>query len=208
MMMQMMQMMVQMQQNSGSAQGSQSNNTTGIQLINQPIDTSVPTPNFRTLDVHNSVDIPSTNPYKKARNEGLMDINEGDGMMIKVSAGPTFGADIIADGSDSGVSIHPKKKKKKKAKVLQSVDITAMMQDHTMDLLQNRIVEAKKEEEDDQPFTLVGVSKPVPVTPAAPIEEEIALPMISPFGGKKKKAKKRKKLPNFDELDLEAFNID
>ena len=32
--------------------------------------------------------------------------------------------------------------------------------------------------------------------------------MISPFGGKKKKAKKRKKLPNFDELEIEAFNID
>ena len=38
-------------------------------------------------------------------------------------------------------------------------------------------------------------------------EEESALPVISPFG-KKKKAKKRKKLPNFDELEIEAFNID
>jgi hypothetical protein len=36
--------------------------------------------------------------------------------------------------------------------------------------------------------------------------EEIEVPMISPFG--KKKKKKRKKLPNFDDLELEAFNID
>lgn len=51
-------------------------------------------------------------------------INEGDGMMIRVSANePKFGADIVADGSDGGVSIKPKKKKKKKAKVLQSADI-------------------------------------------------------------------------------------
>ena len=84
-------------------------------LMNQSIDSSIPAPALNTIDaLTSSIDIPNTNPYKQARRDGMMGINEGDGMQIKVSA-PTFGADIVADGSD-GVQIKPKKKKKKKFK--------------------------------------------------------------------------------------------
>ena len=85
-------------------------------LMNKSIDSSVPAPTLNTIDaLTSSIDIPNTNPYKKARRDGMMGINEGDGMQIKVTSGPTFGADIVADGSD-GVQIKPKKKKKKKFK--------------------------------------------------------------------------------------------
>ena len=129
-----------------------------------------------------------------------MGIKEGDGMQIKVSADPIFGADIVADGSD-GVQIKPKKKKKKKFKTQQSETMHEKLQEGTMNLLQNALVTVKEEEQPE--FTLIGDSKPqVPE-----VEQEIDIPIISPFG-KKKKAKKRKKLPNFEELEIEAFNID
>ena len=170
-------------------------------LMNQSIDSSIPAPALNTIDANltSSIDIPNTNPYKQARRDGMMGINEGDGMQIKVSAGPTFGADIVADGSD-GVQIKPKKKKKKKFKTQQSENLHDKVAEGTMNLLQNALVTVKEEQPE---FNFLGE----PVPSARVNEEESALPVISPFG-KKKKAKKRKKLPNFDELEIEAFNID
>ena len=105
-------------------------------LMNQSIDSSIPAPALNTIDANltSSIDIPNTNPYKQARRDGMMGINEGDGMQIKVSAGPTFGADIVADGSD-GVQIKPKKKKKKKFKTQQSENMHDKVAEGTMNLL-------------------------------------------------------------------------
>jgi hypothetical protein len=66
----------------------------------------------------------------------------------------------------------------------------------------------KKEEEDDFEFTMIGDAKPPAAKePEQEIEISEAMASFTPFG--KKKAKKRKKLPNFDELDnIEAFNIE
>lgn len=215
MMMQMMQMMTVMQQNQlqqnmlATQQNSRTNSSahgnSGIQMLGmlgQSIDSTTPAM-LATQDVNQSLDLPNTNPYKKARQEGLMGINEGDGMQIKVSSEPIFGADIIADGSD-GVQIKAKKKKKKKLKTLMSQELTKMVADQTSSLLQSKIVEASRQEEEDG-FTMIGGGKPK--QPTSP--EEMEVPMISPFG-KKKKGKKKKKVPEFEELELEieAFNID
>jgi hypothetical protein len=140
-----------------------------------------------------------------------MNINDkGDGMKIQVSADPTmkFGADILPDGSESisdAVSLRTKKKKKKKVKGISSLD----MSDQPPLELEQKIVEAKKEEEDDLEFTMIGDSKPK-VKQEEDIEITGAMTAFTPFGGKRKAKKKKKvQLANFDELDnLEAFNIE
>ena len=86
----------------------------------------------------------------------MMGISAGDGMQIKVSAAPTFGADIVADGND-GVQIQPKKKKKKKFKTQQSENLHDKVAEGTMNLLSNALVTVKEEVPE---FTLIGDSRP------------------------------------------------
>lgn len=144
-------------------------------------------------------------------------------MQIKVTADPEqpriqFGADIQADGSESlnsdAVSLRTKKKKKKKVKTTGGDELPEKAQENTLNLLQNRIIEVQKEEDEGEfEFTMIGDGKPPePVKKAQEDEDQIEITGdivgFSPFGKRKAKKKKKSQIPNFDDLeDLEVFNI-